>query len=1060
MCFKNSLCLSALVAVFLSACGSKDECDPAVYDDCVWETNRWVFPPSNDLTGTVGAEGTQFTALAHVAPGVQPCSEQGYGRVENCYNNINPPKPVIERSAVASLPEDVVSSGTDTQQLKSRVSMEQQANQTILLPNHRTSVDGRLMLQTDKLSLFHPENLKDGFQTLSRLRGVMSATIDLKLTQVDPIHPEYSRLPADAFLPRSKPYGNSDFNQTGLYVDMCHKSDAESLNLIRPCSARYASADVLESGDCYDFTIVWSFGTSVGTDDGKAIWEIRSLDLTAFLPDGKNAPASDTNEPEIWLYPASVASGSTLPNFELYDYQKNIIQAPEADGYYNGTYGKVFTQAMLHCRDDSPARRPWCRFLDDQKTLPPSSDYLFYDDKPSDAPRVATDRFIHALAEPATTSDGRLLIINDSSVKGLMYAYNEVGPCDASGWSEFRPVSAAYLDPRVNSKYGFARQPVRRMDGTQYQPGESVMGAYPWIDRKGNNLMYTLRGVNDGYKPLHALTGEPAPEFSFSKGNQSGVVVMGAWTRGKEVMPDNGLNQTDFAYSSGSFLLDGEYVDLRQEIYELPLYKKHDKQVRAAGAKRISSLENQFNHYDVFSPLSPFDVVWNVSSTVQRNAELVFDEYLHRDALIVAPMNASMRYSPRQDGNYYRGITQTSTNGFVPQNLSGVDVGLQFKETPILQNASTVEQPPNLRLLGGATIPPVAEGGVLGKGIYFDGLNDHIEISGLPNDADDYYLGLWVNPHGLSRHRTLYTFPGGGEILLKQSSIVFVDGQGKTELEVSTNDHLPNLYYRSDTWFHLGVACDGFGGVGIGTVYINGNRIGRGELTAAFDPAASSFQTNKMYIGREDASSSKSVTTFRGYLDEFRFYRLREETFTTGYFDEYACNLAYGSLNHMGACEQIDLLHSEAIDGDGVGVGNDFPLTAYENRNCGSTVHRNHSGQCDRAMAFEIEDKHLVADAPRPGFETVPFCLTCHVTDLDPVPGMRLNVLSPGGSHISSKEDMRRQPMMWPRTLYGHAPSLGGQTLEPLQSMSHMDSYDDVLLGTDAHQAPVKIGVE
>lgn len=190
------------------------------------------------------------------------------------------------------------------------------------------------------------------------------------------------------------------------------------------------------------------------------------------------------------------------------------------------------------------------------------------------------------------------------------YAYNPPGSgfaaCDIEGWNQmnFRPISMAYSDPKVRERYGFANYPLRDSEGTEIPAGADFGGTYPWVDRFGRNLFFTavrrqpvkdrvqylrhenwdlgneLFGQDPLFDPLLYAADEVLPDLSTLRqtepnlrlpaehilplpdsacgegcdytapfqrvGDTQGLSVAGLWTRGKMVMVDSIVNNTDF----------------------------------------------------------------------------------------------------------------------------------------------------------------------------------------------------------------------------------------------------------------------------------------------------------------------------------------------------------------------------------------------------------------------------------------------------------------------------------------------------------------------------------
>jgi hypothetical protein len=112
--------------------------------------------------------------------------------------------------------------------------------------------------------------------------------------------------------------------------------------------------------------------------------------------------------------------------------------------------------------------------------------------------RAAQFTFQGSAFEPVVAGDGRLLIVRVGSpslpwndpVTGvartpqgcdIVYCYYEGGiPADPAQWTNLCPISHAPCDPRINTKFGFARAPFRDPEGTLIPDGEDIGASYPW----------------------------------------------------------------------------------------------------------------------------------------------------------------------------------------------------------------------------------------------------------------------------------------------------------------------------------------------------------------------------------------------------------------------------------------------------------------------------------------------------------------------------------------------------------------------------------------------------
>jgi concanavalin A-like lectin/glucanase superfamily protein len=96
--------------------------------------------------------------------------------------------------------------------------------------------------------------------------------------------------------------------------------------------------------------------------------------------------------------------------------------------------------------------------------------------------------------EPTVTGDGRLLVYqghpaNDGAIDILMYSVAS-SACAQSGWSAPQPISSMHVDPLVVNRYPLAERKLRAADGTPFEPGDLVHGAYPWVMPDGAAVVF------------------------------------------------------------------------------------------------------------------------------------------------------------------------------------------------------------------------------------------------------------------------------------------------------------------------------------------------------------------------------------------------------------------------------------------------------------------------------------------------------------------------------------------------------------------------------------------
>lgn len=412
--------------------------------------------------------------------------------------------------------------------------------------------------------------------------------------------------------------------------------------------------------------------------------------------------------------------------------------------------------------------------------------------------------------EPTIAFDGRLLVVRVSSsnftwtepVTGIdhdtperidiVYAWSEVAndPANAANWNEVYPITYAPFDTRINNLVGFALEEFRDSKGNKLIDTSAtdiawdIGGTYPWIDRKGDNLM--LETINDtlgtkvsGIPLLWALSTvvnigrypyEPVPIPGFgidplliqgqeNQGRHQGVSVIGKWTHGKLVQLDNLNNDMDYAIGSDGGPdvvdpLDPNANVMGPQRRRVTLYNPNTvpatttippminaflsdpnagKMVFSYGrstvrmpkgendnANIIDAIENKLNYRKHALTTAYRDIVWHINNSKQTDQH-VFDDSLDPDVLIYANMTGALEYVPP---SFSGGVA----NGWPKyEHKTGWNEGaLSFNGVAEVQNAATAlpsrwTLPTHGRVTGGGRIEPAAAGGVYGKGFWMDG---------------------------------------------------------------------------------------------------------------------------------------------------------------------------------------------------------------------------------------------------------------------------------------------------------------------------------------------------
>jgi len=540
-------------------------------------------PDDND-TDPLGP-GTPFTGVAFTT--APACSRRTYASVNDCYNELNPPAPSIVRSLIR--PSE--GAAADTLPYEKQVPEDGSVNNNGKIqgmPSTRSTSDGRVMIAggcdgCDALQfrVYRPENVGYDLTVADSTRLVTDLRPDLynwigapqnRLILWDPVK---SALRADStdssgnlhlpgVLQNTLCEESSDRISSGLNGNVAIAEDLPSVP--RTCNARYGENDPIESGDCYDVSVL--VGANVAAS-GTNRWELRSTALTLFIRNPKRGNSGQSSDAEgetnfVFAYPrnptgATTTSGvQTLPPFIRFEFNQAFslvngakqISCPDANGNdltgvnwwecFGGSYypnaNKFIAQfagpngACYDVNGNAQASHPgYCEYFYQQHQ---AASFNVDDDgdgtlgnghawsgKASNCGKNETDcQNGWAMFEAMTTGDGQMLLLN---IKGLYYSYNTIGPCRADGFTSFEPISWMPGDPAVNTRYDIAKstggRPFRDSLGNDIPYGMTNPGAYAWIDRRGRNLFYAAQNAGrDGYFATQART------YDYS-GNPTGV---------------------------------------------------------------------------------------------------------------------------------------------------------------------------------------------------------------------------------------------------------------------------------------------------------------------------------------------------------------------------------------------------------------------------------------------------------------------------------------------------------------------------------------------------------
>ncbi len=718
------------------------------------------------------------------------------------------------------------------------------------------------------------------------------------------------------------------------------------------------------------------------------------------------------------------------------------------------------------------------------------------------------------------SGDGRLMVIDGGIRSGLLYSVipESEAACDVSVWGDpliapFKPITEMYTDPAMELKYGLGRYPLR--DTENQLLTAPVLGRFPWIDRDGDNLIFShvldnlyyqeavegvptgtiasqypvhedlpMPGVNEPGNPTSPdPPASPAEILTISEkfATSMGLVVTGLWTHGKLFMPDNRLNSAlvnvnramqHFRYLTLYCLEDGE--DCLDGQGQQP--DGDDVEVGGTGTYGNNSIENQSNHLPHASPDSDREVVWIASNT--RTDEVVFDDVNLNESFIVSNMNPSIDSSTSR---FYDGFRWNST----PGGFSHYDTGEGFRDVPRIANFATSvpvtawravpngqrrfggphvlwNVPAHGELHGGARIEPVAAGGIKGRGLWLDGVDDYLDyvVPGQWTYRDQWFarrpwfFTLSINPRDTRRMRLLQTPDGSYMDIHGRRKLKFGKVSGPVHvidlrnLEAATGPS--DLQFGDDRWSTIGILSNPAAvedEEAVLRIFFDGMLIKSytaGELVEdpqsvddyAFFRFVSWGYTVGTGIGPDlgrvtlGAPEGSQQLSYRGWLDDFKVFSEIPNL-------EVVCNHARGTIVRIEPGEdsgdypaathkEIEVAAGEPVDTrffcerprQNHVLPSDY-LCLGSNRRPELQVSPE---RCMRGPLLVGPGVALIYDQPRPDFTQNAFCLSCHASS-HPEPTLQVIALEPSEPGDTTSTDMRRQPLQNSPRIFGQIPA-------------------------------------
>ena len=692
------------------------------------------------------------------------------------------------------------------------------------------------------------------------------------------------------------------------------------------------------------------------------------------------------------------------------------------------------------------------------------------------------------LFEPITPADGRLFIARRAGVP-LVWRHTQTGqmrvgnyetvysvapanaaPCDVSQWGDLYPISHAPFDARVKNKYLFARYPFRDPMGNYIPDGADIKGTYPWIDKDAKVLSLMISDANlfgGGYLFPKERYSNRCVHNGCTRGDRDATndltyMLLGGWSKGKGVVIDNRLNFGDFRLTLSNAL----YLDLYQPGSALAATENRSASVEVGGTRTLShsepnsrialtdqygnpvpgrdgspqfhlvknssvfdTIDNRLNYNPNMKPVSPHDVVWTLSSGVATD-EFAFDDLLNDNALILSDMVAA--FTAANDSLF----RMTAYDGW--NELWG-DWRGQVK----VQNAATTLpdrwRVPHSGDVVHGRIEPVANGGIKGKGLYFNGTNTRV-LYDIPGGQPQSMAAAWwfhslfldARSLGSNVERVLLNFPDRSRLTIKDTG-PYASFQAYNNYGELQRVFLVPAGLVKERWLQLGIQTSPDNQI---TIFVNG--FPWTEFPAT-NGSMFRMQSGALVLGRghhgydaryaswwdrlwgNSTAADVDYGVFKGWMDEYKVFAWRPDP-------ESACNLAHGTLVAVGSNAQLasqaalypaathDKI-SQSLQLRGQPTHARYACyTDNPGRDRTAQLHRLPAGAIGLRTALHFPEGPIHHDAPRPDSTANEFCLACH--SVNGVGGLTVEALR--YRNVPAKNDPRRQPMQAPPFITGN----------------------------------------
>ena len=681
--------------------------------------------------------------------------------------------------------------------------------------------------------------------------------------------------------------------------------------------------------------------------------------------------------------------------------------------------------------------------------------------------------------EPTITGDGRLFVFhkqpgaNPADLHGLHYSYLDK-PCDVTRFTKYQSISQMHKDPRLVGKYPVASFPIRgNKNELLNKKTDTVSGAYPWIDRNGDNIFFTsarpqlyYKDTNNQMKQRFGTRGNTrfANKITYDEASRKqsdldpyinpkmlnevqsgptrqGVAFFGSWSNGKIILLDGRLNPSDMGILLSPVSNDGKAFRYGFGAADKLMKLYRDSQpvsINGSVTVQLSSVENQFNYIDGLKPKSPRDVAWYVSSN-KATDEIAFDDYIIPSSFIVANMMPAVDHKTRRYRDGFDWDESVRDWTFYPEVQNAATGSKKDFGNDLAFNI-----PSHGTLLGGARTEPVAAGGVKGRGLWLDGENDSLKytIQAQPNpgmiSTAPWFYSMWIDARDVKGKRGLLETPDGSRLSL-------INGR---KIELKTDSLYAMIPLRKvgnvdGGWMHIGLLSKREEGHWEYHVTVNGLKVAKIEHKDAM------FRMKK---GTLRVGVTRDAQHFKGWIDDFKVIAREPNV-------EEACNHAEGTLIGIEGSDHRYSLASrqypQASHDEITARLQKQGLKGYSRYICESKFASNEvyhyvkeQSQCldhlrqDTAPEPEscIRSAILFPEGPlhhnwfRPESRKNDFCTSCHVNS-HPYKKMKGSQALRRFRNIYAKDDLRRQPLQPAPRIFGWLPeALDGPKEGPIKT--------------------------